>query len=188
MQAADKQTEADSSHSLLGSQQPQEASRARAGTSPSLSLGQRMKKCQASWRPLPLSACPLNLPAPSGAAYPLPPPAKQAAAFPLPQQAAVCCPPQQARSATATDSHHPVMLSQHPCIARQQAIVCSRTTPALAAMPMHCMLGWDRSCYHSLVGPLLLSLPIFFVKPAFCCTFCQHTIGNNAATPGSPVT
>lgn len=110
MQAANKQPEADSNDSLSGSQQPQEASRASAGTSPSFSLGQRMKKCQAFWRPLPLAACPLTLPAPSGAAYPLPPPAEQAAA--LPQQTAACCLPQQAkqaRSATDTDLHRPVM-------------------------------------------------------------------------------
>lgn len=117
LQAANK-PEADSSDSLSGSQ---EASRASAGTSPSLSLGHRMKKCQASWRPLPLSARPLTLPASPGAAYPLPPPAKQAAAFPPPQQAAVCCPPQQARSAITTDWHCPVRQSQQTLAASCQA-------------------------------------------------------------------
>lgn len=102
MQASARQPEADTikqtdGDSLSGGQQLQTAGRANAGTGPSLSLGHNMKKIQASWRPLPLSACPLTLPGPSEAAYPLPQQAKHAAAYSVPQQA------KQARSAMLPD-------------------------------------------------------------------------------------
>ena len=105
MQASDRQT---GLHSHSSTQQLQGDSRADGGTSPNLSLGQRMKKSQASWRPLPLFACPLIIPAPSAAAYPLPQQAKHAAAYPLLQQV------KQAASATGAEPHCPVLQRQHP--------------------------------------------------------------------------
>lgn len=63
----------------LGMKQAQDSSWDGAKNSPSLSVGQRMKKSQASWLPQPLSACPLTTSAPSPAAYALPQQAKRAA-------------------------------------------------------------------------------------------------------------
>lgn len=107
MQASARQCEADRNkstdvHSVSGSQHLHDTGRANADTGPSISLGQRMKKSQASGRPLPLSECPLTFPGPSGAAYPLPQQAKHAAAYPVPKHAkhaATDLVPQQAQQA-----------------------------------------------------------------------------------------
>ena len=123
VQATDRDPEGDSNnqadvHSLSGSQQLQEAGRASASTGPSLSLGQRMKKSQASWRPLPVSACPLTPPAPSEAAYPLPQQAKQAAACLVPQQA------KQARLAMLPDQ------TSLGCSCSLEFVSCTSLAPA----------------------------------------------------------
>lgn len=101
------------SHSMR-MRQSQRQGWADASTDPSMSVGQRMKKSQASWLPQPLSACPLTTSGPSAAAYTL---------------------PQQAKHAATAELHCPVVQQRSPAQASGQTVsmLCTRTNVALAA-------------------------------------------------------
>lgn len=145
----------------LGTKQSQDSSWGDAKNSPGLSVGQRMKKSQASWLSQPLSACSLTTSAPSPAAYALPQQAKRAATAEV--HCAVLqkqCPPQPSghlvsvpcTCTTATLSGYNLisctMNEQAPskllCFAAITCVFVQHSSPAITPE-----LGWCKHRYTS---------------------------------------